>query len=213
MNKAYLENLLAQAKTLGYNDYELAEDLKIRTKESFLKMFPTDFVNAGDVSRLNFKQDIRALDIGSKMEQFKTSKQKLISMLQSKVDLLESREVENPKVPSQFQIREKNLNDKIKFQQNQLNSNDLQLRVSNQEIKQLKEDILKIKKDYDKINRMDKWKNVAFWTIIITLIGGAFLFGFNVGNTKFDEQKNNLVDEVRNLKDSIKTINNQTQKQ
>lgn len=50
------------------------------------------------------------------------------------------------------------------------------------------------------------WKqfsSIAFWTILIALMGGAFGLGFHFGNNKFDQVKNDLVDSNRVYKDRL----------
>ena len=189
MNKAYLENLLGQARTLGTSDYELAEDLKIRTKDAFLKLFPDDYNSPANISKLIFKESINSLDIGSRMNLFSESQNKLIRMLQAKVDLLnaqEKREKNTIKAPDVHTVKV-----------NQLE----------QEIKDLNKSLLETKNHNENNNRMDKWKNIGVLGFIATLIGGSFALGVQFGTTKYDKDKINLDNEVRVLKDSIKTIN------
>lgn len=39
-----------------------------------------------------------------------------------------------------------------------------------------------------------------FWTVIIPLVAGIFYFGYFVGNTKFDKEKIDMSDQIRQLK-------------
>jgi len=47
-----------------------------------------------------------------------------------------------------------------------------------------------------------------FWTIILPFIAGVFFFGYYVGTTKFDQDKINLAEKNRDLKDSINVLQN-----
>jgi len=38
-----------------------------------------------------------------------------------------------------------------------------------------------------------------FWTVAIALAGGIFMFGFYVGNTKFDKDKNEMYEQIKDL--------------
>jgi hypothetical protein len=55
-------------------------------------------------------------------------------------------------------------------------------------------------------------KNAIFWTVLLSIIGGAFLLGLYFGNNKFDKDKSDfydsnrrLINESINLKKSIST--------
>lgn len=56
-------------------------------------------------------------------------------------------------------------------------------------------------------------KNPFFWTVIVVLIGASYKLGFDNGNSRFDNEKNELNKQNLELKDSIQKLNNVIKKQ
>ncbi|OWK74313.1 hypothetical protein CBW16_02555 [Flavobacteriaceae bacterium JJC] len=49
-------------------------------------------------------------------------------------------------------------------------------------------------------------RNPVFWVVTVSLVGGSYKLGLDLGNNKFDSEKNSLNDETKKLSDSIKVL-------
>ncbi len=52
-------------------------------------------------------------------------------------------------------------------------------------------------------------KNLAFWSIFLVIIGGAFGFGYHIGNSKFDKDKIDYYQQNQELKKTVDTIDSE----
>jgi hypothetical protein len=184
---AKLEELKDRAEKLSYIDKHDLDDIQRKTKMYLEKLFPNKFTYPGEVDQIKFTP-IYVTGPGDRQyqEAWSNGKQKLINLLDTRI---EEFKVEIPKIEikkNDFKIIEKIVKIEDKTRINELIDQN---------------NILHSKKNlWERIN----WG--TFLTIILSLIGGSFLFGKYIGENRFDREKIQLLDNSKILELKVDTL-------
>jgi hypothetical protein len=105
--------------------------------------------------------------------------------------------------------RQTSVNDFLKFLEELIQKTEEQIKKETEPKKQNMEEIRDKALQAPPVEQSKKhnwWKDTPVITIILSIIVGAFFLGLYFGNNKFDKDKNDLVDENRQLKADLKKM-------
>lgn len=217
----YLVELLVQLKNLSPSQFDAAQRIQHKAAESIGHLFPNDLVLKNTILGLEFKSVFS--DVTIQQVAFARAKNKLISILEAKIDFLEHDEGQVRKrrtaLADTFDktvresqaslIAKKSLerdqavakvNDLIK----QLAKSNELISARNERIAVLETSIIKINKEVKKKRMIWMIGNFGFWSLIITIFIGAIVFyydrGKDLGIVLHDK-------ELADLRDSLNSKN------
>ncbi len=211
MTLQYLENLLATAKTITSEASNDAEDVKIKTIDAIKELFPLDYAGVTyTLSGLNFKMRSNSqfgIDMtGVSPDVWLANKRKLISIIESRIEILKHKQSNVVPKPISSGIRISDYTKPLEERITGLEEQNRELIINlqserTQEIKQLAD--------------LNFWlwvKKTFAWAIVSSIIGGAFLLGLYFGGSKFDNQKNQLYEDNQRQKRMIDSLNREIKK-
>jgi len=187
-----LKVLKHRAERLSYNDNKELDDIKRKTKLYIEKAFSNKFTYSIEVDRISFHPSFYVSGMGSDpyINSWKSGKDELINFLDTRIEELqiENQKPENTKVPARIIEQVVHVKD-----YNRINELTQELKA------------LKAQKTF--------WERINYYTlgtIIISLIGGSFLFGKHFGENQFDKEKIQLLEDNNNLKKDIDSLNSRS---
>lgn len=220
MNLDYLKDLLANAQSLTYHQPEKGDDLKVKVVDA-LKEIGLHDVTCVKIGFLNFTR----IGIRGRTDlhpDFSNSRQFLISILESKIKVYESR-IERAR------LQQQNLAVAAKKRESTIESSTLTSLKDCREINEKYEDLMKrntslvdtlnehielLTKEVDKFpNELKKKARIwnvysgVFWgivfTVVIGLLWGMYNLGKDNGGREYDTEKKILDNENMSLKSVI----------
>ena len=187
MNQEYLEALLSRARNLKSFDKDEGEDLKIKTIEAFKVLFANDLERNFQLKEMRFSY--------SPVENtsFRETKNQLVSILESKIDVLQYGTRQSPLVyPNKF-IPKSNIAVGEAYEKRLTSANEV---VSKSEIiiDTLQSEIRTLKSRVRFEKKLRVFKDISIGCVFLA---GAFSFGYYFGNNRFDNEKINLSEKVK----------------
>ncbi len=166
-----LEQLKTRAQNLRYKDEKELDDIVRKTKMYLEKLFPSKFTYSSEVGLIRFTPGyyVSGMGDGPYRESWAKGQQELINLLDTRIEELK---IENSKVKApkpEVQVVERIVEVQDNKRINELNQEVAALRGS--------------KSLWKKIN----WG--IFIPSILTIVGGAYYFGYQNGKAQFDLEK------------------------
>tara|TARA_R100001015_G_C4620942_1_gene178014 strand:- start:90 stop:1010 length:921 start_codon:yes stop_codon:yes gene_type:complete len=185
-----LEDLKRRAQNLRYKDEKELDDIIRKSKMYLEKLFPNKFTYASEIGQIRFFPGYYVSGMGDRpyRESWSKGQQKLINLLDTRIEELKLESSKPKSIKPEVQVVER-----IVEVQDQEKINEL-----TQEINTLRQ----TKSLWSKIN----WG--IFIPILLSIIGGAYYFGYQNGKAQFDIEKLELFETNKvflTQNDSLKT--------
>lgn len=184
-----LKELKQRTEKLNYNDKKALDDIQRKTKLYLDKAFPNKFTYSGEVDRISFFPSFYVSGMGSEpyINSWKSGKEELINLLDTRIEELQ---IENTKP--------KNSEEPVTVIEKVIHVEDYK------RINELTQELNAVKA------KKTLWERINYFAlggIILTLVGGSFVFGKYFGENRFDQEKIQLLYDNNDLKeyyDSLK---------
>ena len=184
-----LNELKQRTERLSYNNKKELDDIQRKTKLYLEKAFPNKFTYSGEVDRISFFPSFYVSGMGSEpyTKSWKSGQEELINLLDTRIEELQL-EVQKPK-NTEAPVR---VIEKVVHVEDYKRINELTQELN----------AVKAKKTlWERINYF------ALGGIILTLVGGSFVFGKYFGENRFDKEKNQLLYDNNDLKERNDSLN------
>lgn len=176
------KELLQRAKNLSYKDTTELDYIKQKAEMYVDQTFPTKPTYKTDVRYIEFESKMHWSNQGNDrlLRKWEQGKQELVNFLDTRIEELELQNAkENAKKP-EVKVVEKIV--KVKDEQ---------------EVHKLNAELRKVKSRKSLWNRINY---LALFSIVATLIGGAFVLGRYFAENRFDKEKIELINDNQRLK-------------
>lgn len=209
MNITYLQNIVAEVALLDPSQDREAEQLKRKTIDAFRVLFPTDGKLLRSVEDLNFSPS--KLTFGNNDgDKFVDSKSRLKAVIEAKIEVLkhlpmDKAKEELKKINQHQDVIIKQLERTIDQYRTELREADDNVSKARIKLREQATNIDELKTVVKGKSRNRHFSTIAFWSLAVAIVGGAFTAGFYAGNVKYDTEKIDLSEQNRVLNDSIHT--------
>lgn len=166
-----LSELKTRAERLRYKDEKELDDILRKTKMYVEKLFPTKFTYSSEIDFIKFKPSFFVSGMGEQpyRDSWSKGQQELINFLDTRIEELKLEQNEKPQKTPKPQVIEKIITVQ-----------------DNSRIDQLTQENTALRKSKSLWNRIN-WG--IFIPICLTIVGGAYYFGYQNGKAQFDLEK------------------------
>ncbi len=166
-----LDELKSRAINLNYKDDKELDDIIRKTKMYVEKLFPTKFTYSPEIDSIKFKPSFFVSGMGEQpyRDSWLKGQQELINFLDTRIEEIKLEQVEKPQKKLKPQVIEK-----------------IVTVQDNNRIDQLTQENNALRKSKSLWNRIN-WGILI--PILLTIVGGAYYFGYQNGKSQFDLEK------------------------